>query len=138
MALAGRTPKRRPENAIDKYAGARLRMRRLMLSMSQQTLSGLLGISFQQLQKYEKGINRISASRLQQIANILDVQPEFFFNETVIAPKPTSADTILITKLAQTLATRDGVELMRSFSRIERSTIRKTLLGLIEDLAVQR
>ena len=66
-------------NPIDKHVGSRVRMRRMMLSMSQEKLGDALSLTFQQVQKYEKGTNRIGASRLQQIANILQVPVSFFF-----------------------------------------------------------
>ena len=66
-------------NPIDKHVGSRVRMRRMMLSMSQEKLGGALGLTFQQVQKYEKGTNRIGASRLQQISQILQVPVAFFF-----------------------------------------------------------
>ena len=66
-------------NPIDKHVGSRVRMRRMMLGMSQEKLGNALGLTFQQVQKYEKGTNRIGASRLQQIAQILQVQVAFFF-----------------------------------------------------------
>jgi transcriptional regulator with XRE-family HTH domain len=67
-------------NPTDKHVGARVRMRRMMLSMSQEKLGDALGLTFQQVQKYEKGANRIGASRLQQIAHILQVPVSFFFD----------------------------------------------------------
>jgi transcriptional regulator with XRE-family HTH domain len=66
-------------NPIDKHVGSRVRMRRMMISMSQEKLGEKLGITFQQIQKYEKGTNRIGASRLQQISQILQVPVSFFF-----------------------------------------------------------
>src|SRR3954467_12577098 len=72
-------PKTKTPNPIDKYVGSRVRMRRLMLGMSQEKLGEAFGLTFQQVQKYEKGMNRISASRLQQAAQILDVSVPFFF-----------------------------------------------------------
>src|SRR6202161_1024268 len=66
-------------NPIDKHVGSRVRMRRMMLSMSQEKLGNALGLTFQQVQKYEKGTNRIGASRLQQISQILQVPVSFFF-----------------------------------------------------------
>ena len=66
-------------NPTDKHVGARVRMRRMMLSMSQEKLGDALGLTFQQVQKYEKGTNRIGASRLQQISHILQVPVAFFF-----------------------------------------------------------
>src|ERR1700760_119105 len=75
-------------NPIDKHVGSRVRMRRMMLSMSQEKLGDALGLTFQQVQKYEKGTNRIGASRLQQISQILQVPVSFFFEgaPTVSAP----------------------------------------------------
>src|SRR5271168_2400962 len=66
-------------NPIDKHVGARVRMRRLMIGMSQGKLGDALDVTFQQVQKYEKGANRIGASRLQQLARVLDVPPSYFF-----------------------------------------------------------
>src|SRR4026209_2288745 len=74
LAMAKKTP-----NPTDKHVGSRVRMRRMMLSMSQEKLGDALGLTFQQVQKYEKGTNRIGASRLQQISHILQVPVAFFF-----------------------------------------------------------
>ena len=76
-------------NPIDKHVGSRVRMRRMMIGMSQEKLGEKLGITFQQIQKYEKGTNRVGASRLQQIATSLSVPPSFFFEG---APVPDGAD----------------------------------------------
>src|SRR5665213_1876463 len=73
-------------NPIDKHVGSRVRMRRMMLSMSQEKLGDALGLTFQQVQKYEKGTNRIGASRLQQIAHILQVPVSFFFEGAPASP----------------------------------------------------
>src|SRR5712675_2924862 len=70
---------KKPLNSIDKHVGSRVRMRRMMLGMNQTKLGDALGITFQQVQKYEKGANRISASRLQHISHILQVPVPFFF-----------------------------------------------------------
>src|SRR5215813_12749236 len=80
-AMAVRLPlaRKKAPNPIDKHVGSRVRMRRMMLSMSQEKLGGALGLTFQQVQKYEKGTNRIGASRLQQISHILQVPVAFFF-----------------------------------------------------------
>src|ERR1700681_358877 len=75
-------------NPIDKHVGSRVRMRRMMLSMSQEKLGGALGLTFQQIQKYEKGTNRIGASRLQHISHMLQVPVSFFFDG---APRPPGA-----------------------------------------------
>ena len=76
-------------NPIDKHVGSRVRMRRMMLSMSQEKLGDALGLTFQQVQKYEKGTNRIGASRLQQIAHILQVPVSFFFEGAPTCAGPT-------------------------------------------------
>ncbi len=69
-----------PLNSVDVYVGARLRMRRAMLGMSQSKLGSILGVTFQQIQKYEKGVNRISASRLKQAASVFDVDIDWFYD----------------------------------------------------------
>src|ERR1700761_5121560 len=76
LSMAKKSP-----SAIDRQVGARVRMRRLILDMSQEQLAAGLGISFQQVQKYERGVNRIGASRLQQIADVLQVPASFFFED---------------------------------------------------------
>jgi transcriptional regulator with XRE-family HTH domain len=124
-------------NPIDKYVGSRVRMRRMMLSMSQEKLGNALGLTFQQVQKYEKGTNRIGASRLQQIANILQVPVQFFFEggpeltartgEFSEAPSPLY--------VADFLATSDGLALTRAFMRIEDSKLRRKIVELVEQMA---
>src|SRR6266702_2790302 len=79
MAVRLQLPRKKAPNPTDQHVGSRVRMRRLMLGMSQTKLGDALGLTFQQVQKYEKGTNRISASRLQHISNILQVQVPFFF-----------------------------------------------------------
>jgi len=73
---------KKPLNSIDKHVGSRVRMRRMMLGMNQTKLGDALGITFQQVQKYEKGTNRISASRLHHISHILQVSVPFFFGSS--------------------------------------------------------
>src|SRR5512133_373666 len=103
-------------NPVDKYVGSRVRMRRIMLGMSQEKLGEALGLTFQQVQKYEKGTNRIGASRLQQISRILGMPVEFFFEgspATEQQPQPIggfseAGDT---TYVADFLATNEGIQL---------------------------
>ena len=78
-------------NPTDKHVGSRVRMRRMMLGMSQEKLGDALGLTFQQVQKYEKGTNRIGASRLQQISHILQVPVSFFFEGAPSALRPSGA-----------------------------------------------
>src|SRR5215475_2841161 len=105
-------PKKAP-NPIDKHVGSRVRMRRMMLSMSQEKLGGALGLTFQQVQKYEKGTNRIGASGLQQISHILQVPVAFFFEGAPTlhgqpdGPAATGAPSP--TYVSDFLATSDGL-----------------------------
>ena len=85
------TREKRSPNPVDKHVGNRVRMRRLMLGISQQNLGGALGVSFQQVQKYENGANRIGASRLQQISDILEVPAAFFFEGAPNCTEPRTA-----------------------------------------------
>src|SRR6266851_7612976 len=104
-------------NSIDKHVGSRVRMRRMMLDMSQTALGDALGITFQQVQKYEKGTNRISAGRLQQVCHTLQVPIPFFFEgapagDTLPGRLPSSDPLIGL------MATRDGLALVKAFMRI--------------------
>ena len=124
-------------NPIDKYVGSRVRMRRMMLGMSQERLGNALGLTFQQVQKYEKGTNRIGASRLQQISHILQVPVSFFFdgapdlsdnkNELSEAPSPAY--------VADFLATSDGLALTKAFMRIGSAKLRRRIVDLVEQIA---
>jgi transcriptional regulator with XRE-family HTH domain len=125
-------------NPIDKHVGSRVRMRRMMLSMSQEKLGDALGLTFQQVQKYEKGTNRIGASRLQQIAHILQVPVSFFFEGAPTAPgghgggmneAPSPA------YVSDFLATSDGLSLTKSFMRIKSSKLRRRIVDLVEQIA---
>jgi transcriptional regulator with XRE-family HTH domain len=125
-------------NPTDKHVGARVRMRRLMLGMSQTNLGDALGLTFQQVQKYEKGTNRIGASRLQHIAHILHVPVAFFFeglpqvsgsSEEGAAPLPAYIDDFL--------ATSDGLSLTKSFLRIKNPKLRRSIVDLVEHIAAR-
>ncbi|MFA6265692.1 MAG: helix-turn-helix transcriptional regulator [Pseudolabrys sp.] len=125
-------------NPIDKHVGSRVRMRRMMLSMSQEKLGDALGLTFQQVQKYEKGTNRIGASRLQAIANILQVPVSFFFegapntpgiHATGMSEAPSPA------YVSDFLATSDGLSLTKSFMRIKSSKLRRRIVDLVEQIA---
>ncbi len=123
-------------NPIDKHVGTRVRMRRMMLGMSQTALGDALGITFQQVQKYEKGTNRISASRLQQACDILQVPIAFFFEGLPIAPAVTgSIETQLSTdQFTDFMATRDGLALAKAFMRIGNVQLRRRILHLVEEI----
>lgn len=102
-----------------------------MMGMSQTTLGKAIGVSFQQVQKYEKGTNRISASKLQDIANLLGVPPSAFFEA------PGNAEMIIDnnTDIYKLFGTTDGIMLIRSFSRIKNKRLRSSLVALVEGLA---
>lgn len=124
-----------PENtkvplAIDIEVGKRIKMRRQLLAMSQAALATKLGVTFQQVQKYESAENRIGASRLQEIAEALQVPVSFFF-ETARAPaKRKKTDDLL-----RFLATSDGRALNAAFQKISSPKLRKQIIALVETAA---
>jgi transcriptional regulator with XRE-family HTH domain len=113
------TPKKSP-NPIDKHVGSRVRMRRIMLNISQTTLGDGLGVSFQQVQKYENGANRIGASRLQHISRILQVPVAFFFDGAPhVSAVRTSRDPLPSPDpLTNFMTTREGLALAKAFMRL--------------------
>jgi len=123
-------------NPIDKYVGARVRMRRMMLSMSQEKLGDALNLTFQQVQKYEKGTNRIGASRLQQIANILQVPVSFIFEGAPNMPGHTGmGEASSPAYVSDFLATTDGLLLTKSFMKIKSNKLRRRIVDLVEQIA---
>jgi transcriptional regulator with XRE-family HTH domain len=124
-------------NPIDKHVGSRVRMRRMMLSMSQEKLGDALGLTFQQVQKYEKGTNRIGASRLQQISHILQVPVSFFFEgaPSLGARPEGSVDAPSPAYVSDFLATSDGLALTKSFMRIKDAKLRRRIVDLVEQIA---
>jgi transcriptional regulator with XRE-family HTH domain len=125
-------------NPIDKHVGSRVRMRRMMLGMSQEKLGDALGLTFQQVQKYEKGTNRIGASRLQQITNILRVPPAFFFEGAPHMPgHPPSgmSEAPSPAYVSDFLATSDGLALTKAFMRIKNPKLRRRIVDLVEQMA---
>jgi transcriptional regulator with XRE-family HTH domain len=126
-------------NPIDKHVGSRVRMRRMMLSMSQEKLGDALGLTFQQVQKYEKGTNRIGASRLQQISQILQVPVAFFFEGAPNLPGSGRADGAgdapSPAYVSDFLATSDGLALTKAFMRIKDSKLRRRIVDLVEQIA---
>jgi transcriptional regulator with XRE-family HTH domain len=124
-------------NPIDKHVGSRVRMRRIMLAMSQEKLGDALGLTFQQVQKYEKGTNRIGASRLQQISNILQVPVAFFFEGAPTLGGPTDGmrEAPSPAYVADFLATSDGLALTKAFMRIEDPKLRRRIVDLVREIA---
>ena len=125
-------------NPIDKHVGSRVRMRRMMLSMSQEKLGDALSLTFQQVQKYEKGANRIGASRLQQIARILQVPVSFFFDGAPAQPGDRttgSEEAPSPSYVADFLATSDGLALTKAFVRIKDAKLRRRIVDLVTEIA---
>src|SRR5689334_8977492 len=125
-------------NPTDKHVGSRVRMRRMMLGMSQEKLGDALNLTFQQVQKYEKGTNRIGASRLQQIAHFLEVPVSFFFEGAPdlapsngqnggAAPSPAYVSDFL--------ATSDGLALTKAFMQIKDTKLRRRIVDLVSHIA---
>jgi transcriptional regulator with XRE-family HTH domain len=127
-------------NPIDRHVGARLRMRRLLVGFSQTKLGEALQVTFQQIQKYEKGANRIGASRLQQLARVLDVTPAFFFEGAPqgdmtaggVAEAPDNGYVV------DFLSTTEGLQLNRAFAQIRDPKVRKRIVELVSSLAAER
>jgi transcriptional regulator with XRE-family HTH domain len=124
-------------NPVDKHVGNRLRMRRLMLGLSQEKLADNLGITFQQVQKYEKGTNRISASRLQQASHILDVPVSFFFEQApeLAGHRSRQTDSRSTAYVDGFLATSDGLALAKAFMQIDDLTLRRSIVRVVEGIA---
>jgi len=125
---------RKLPHEIDRYVGDRVRIRRKMQGMSQEGLGDALGLSFQQIQKYEKGTNRIGASRLQHIASIQQVPISFFFEG---APGSTFAldEAQSSAYVSDFLATSDGLALTKAYMRIQNVKLRRSIVGMVKQIA---
>jgi transcriptional regulator with XRE-family HTH domain len=126
-------------NPVDKYVGSRVRMRRIMLGMSQEKLGEALGLTFQQVQKYEKGTNRVGASRIQQISEILQVPVSFLFEG---GPSGTSSagsfsEGASPAYVSDFLATSEGLALTRAFTRITDAKLRRSIVEMVEQIAAR-
>ena len=136
----GRTPSGQP-NPIDVYVGVRLRMRRSLLGMSQEALGAALGLTFQQVQKYERGANRIGASRLYDLAHALGVGIDYFYediSEDIIAASPrhmVHAISEPDLRQANVLGNRETLDLVRAYYRIYDPEVRKRVHQLAKALA---
>jgi transcriptional regulator with XRE-family HTH domain len=137
MMIAKKAP-----NPVDKHVGSRVRMRRMMLGMSQEKLGDALGLTFQQVQKYEKGTNRIGASRLQQISHILQVQVSFFFEGAPTmatgARQEGFAEGSSPAYVSDFLASADGLALTKAFMKIGDSKLRRRIVDLVEQIATDK
>jgi transcriptional regulator with XRE-family HTH domain len=125
-------------NPIDIHVGSRVRLRRMMLGMSQEKLGEHLGITFQQIQKYEKGTNRIGASRLQHIARVLTVPVAFFFEDAPGTPGETPTgmgESKQTTHVVDFLSSSEGIQLNKAFIRIKDAKLRRRIIDLVRSLS---
>ena len=130
-------------NPIDVHVGARIRLRRTLLGMSQTALADAIGLTFQQVQKYERGANRVSSSRLVDMANALDVSIPFFFEEmAATVQEQTPAMLMDAKKLPKIddgknpMAWRETLELVRAYYKIQDPAVRKRLVELTKTIAM--
>ncbi|HCL67344.1 MAG: helix-turn-helix transcriptional regulator [Rhizobium sp.] len=130
--------KKKP-NPIDIHVGSRIRLRRTMLGMSQEKLGESLGITFQQIQKYEKGTNRVGASRLQNISSILNVPVSFFFEDAPGDQAGASgmAEASSSNYVVDFLSSSEGLQLNRAFVKIADPKVRRKLVDLVKALAAE-
>ncbi len=135
MTLASERMVGKKPNPVDQHVGSRVRLRRMLLGMSQERLGESMGLTFQQVQKYEKGVNRIGASRLFQISKILDVPVQFFFEEAPHidghATGPGLAEPDSEAFILEFLNSREGLELNRAFVKIADPKVRKSVVDLV-------
>ena len=134
------SPGRKP-NPMDIHVGSRVRLRRMVIGMSQEKLGEKMGLTFQQIQKYEKGTNRIGASRLHQLSQIMDVPVGFFFEDAPLNAYRRDlahvgfAESKTEAFLLDFLNSRDGLELNRAFVKITDPKVRKRVVELVRALS---
>jgi transcriptional regulator with XRE-family HTH domain len=125
-------------NPIDKHVGSRVRMRRVLVGLSQERLGESLGVTFQQVQKYEKGTNRIGASRLQQISSVLNVPISFFFEDAPVDAGKAGdgfSESAGSDYVVDFLSTSEGVSLTKAFVRIRDAKVRRRIIDLVTSFA---
>ena len=139
---SGRMASKGFPNPIDVHVGARLRLRRTLLGISQTTLAEAMGLTFQQVQKYEKGVNRVSSSRLYDAARILDVSLPYFFEEMAAEVSAQTPSELMRTRRRpdtdqekDPLSKRETLEFVRAYCKIEDPAVRKRLADVIKAVA---
>jgi transcriptional regulator with XRE-family HTH domain len=137
MAVRLQFAAKKSPNPTDRHVGRRVRMRRLILAMSQEKLAAALGLTFQQVQKYERGENRIGASRLQQMSHILQVPVGFFFEGAPNAPAPhgSNGSALSMAQIDDFISDLDGLRLIRAFMRIDNADLRRRIVMLVQEIA---
>jgi transcriptional regulator with XRE-family HTH domain len=122
-------------NPIDAQVGNRVRIRRMLIGMSQERLGDLLGLTFQQVQKYEKGVNRIGAGRLYEVARILNVPIDFFYEGLGAANQPGAGEDAAAPPVMEFVSSGEGLQLSLAFMKIKDTKVRKRVLDLVKSLA---
>ena len=122
-------------DAIDRHVGSRVRAQRMLRGLTQEKIAEAIGVTFQQVQKYEKGTNRIGAGRLNRIAEILGVPISLFYEDAPQQKSPTRVDDSKLSKVSGFLATRQGIALMNSFLEIEDESVRRRLVSLMSAIS---
>ncbi len=124
-------------NPIDVQVGSRVRIRRMLIGMSQERLGDLLGLTFQQVQKYEKGVNRIGAGRLFEVARILNVPVDFFYEgvSAQLAGQPGMSEPEGAPPVMEFVSSGEGLQLSLAFMKIKDAKVRKRVLDLVKSLA---
>jgi transcriptional regulator with XRE-family HTH domain len=125
-ARKSKPPSPRGVTGIDKMIGNRVRARRMEMHLSQSELGEKVGVTFQQVQKYEKGVNRVGAGRLQQIANVLETDVPYFMGDSESSPT--------VSRFATFMATRDGADIIEAMIRLESPLLRKSVIQLARTL----
>lgn len=132
---------RKEPNPIDVHVGSRVRLRRLLVGMSQEKLGEQLGLTFQQVQKYEKGTNRIGASRLYEVSRILNVPVQYFYEEMAEGDAPARAGDMAFAEgdgtpfVMDFVSSSEGLQLNRAFFDIKDPTVRRSVIDLLKNLA---
>lgn len=134
------TPKKKKggPSPIDVHVGSRVRLRRMILGMSQEALGKALGLTFQQVQKYEKGVNRVGASRLFELSKLLDVPIQFFYDDYDAkfgGPSFALAEPDIGDEFMKFINSPEGVQLCRHFSAIDDPEVKKRVLDLVKSIA---
>ncbi len=125
----------RSRQPVDAFVGSRMRMRRLLNGLTQKELAAALGVSFQQIQKYEKGVSRIGPARLQLVARALEVPISFFFEGSADIAAPEEGETPAAAFVHRMVAMPDGQQLARAFISIADSRVRRQITDLVESMA---
>jgi transcriptional regulator with XRE-family HTH domain len=130
--------RKKQANPIDAQVGNRVRLRRMLIGMSQERLGEMLGLTFQQVQKYEKGVNRIGAGRLFEVSRILGVPVDYFYEGVngQHAPESNGSSAVQATPpILEFVASGEGLQLSLAFMRIRDTRVRKRMLDLVKTLA---